>query len=76
MSEKVLSTKVSKEKVEEIKSITDEKDETISSFLRELLNKEIRKKKPNWDEPCFGSDPRDDDPKKKDTEVDEIVYGE
>ncbi|MEF8873598.1 MAG: hypothetical protein V5A88_02880 [Candidatus Thermoplasmatota archaeon] len=75
MSDKVLSTKVREEDVEEIKGLAEEEGKTVSGFLRELLDREIQKTKGGWDDPCFGSDPRDDEPKKKDAEVDEILYG-
>ncbi|MFW5904488.1 MAG: ribbon-helix-helix protein, CopG family [Candidatus Saliniplasma sp.] len=75
MSEKVLSTKVPKEDVETIKSIAEEKGRTVSSLLRELIDSEIKKKKVDWNSPCFGKEPRDDQPKKKDAKIDEIVYG-
>lgn len=75
MSEKVLSTKVSEEDVETIKSIAEEKGSTVSSLLRELLNEEIKTKKVDWDSSCFGKSPRNDRPKKEGAEVDEIVYG-
>lgn len=75
MSDKVLSTKVSEEEMDEIKSLAEEKDKTISSLLRELLEQEIKKKQADWDAGCFGAEPRDDKPKKKDTTVDEVLYG-
>lgn len=75
MSDKVLSTKVSEEEIDEIKSIAEERGESISSLLRKLLHEEIQKKKADWDSPCFGSGPRDDEPKKKDAEIDEVIYG-
>jgi len=76
MSEKVLSTKVSDEDVETIKSIAEEKGRTVSSLLRELLDREVKKRKVDWDSPCFGKSPREDQPKKEGAEVDEILYGE
>lgn len=75
MSDKVLSTKVREEEVEAIKSLAEEEGKTVSGLLRELLDREIRKTKADWDDPCFGSDPRDDEPKKKDAEIDETLYG-
>ena len=75
MAEVVLSTKVPEEQVETIKSIVEEKGTTVSGFLRELLDEEIRKKKVDWSASCFGHEARDDEPKKKDASVDEIVYG-
>ena len=76
MSDKVLSTKVPEEKVKKIKSIAEEKGESISSLLRKLLNEEIQKKETNWDSPCFGSKPREDEPKDSEAEIDETLYGE
>ncbi|MFW6083561.1 MAG: hypothetical protein ACOC7O_02865 [Thermoplasmatota archaeon] len=76
MSDKVLSTKVPEEEIEEIKSIADEKGKTVSSLLRELLEKEVQKKKVDWDSPCFGSNPRDDESKEKEAKIDEVIYGE
>lgn len=75
MSDKVLSTKVPDEEVEMIKNIAEEEGESISSLLRKLLHKEVQKKKIDWDSPCFGSNPRDDEPLKKDTDIDDILYG-
>ena len=75
MAEVVLSTKVPEEQVETIKIIVEEKGTTVSGFLRELLDGEIKKKKVDWNASCFGYDTRDDEPKKKDASVDEIVYG-
>ncbi len=76
MSDKVLSTKVKEEDVEEIKSLAEEKEKTISGYLRELLDKEIQKAKGDWSDPCFGLNPRDDEPKKKEASIDEILYGD
>lgn len=76
MPDKVLSTKVSEEDVREIKSIADEKGKTVSSLLRELLMKELEYKNVDWDSPCFGSHPREDEPKRKGAGVDEIIYGD
>jgi len=76
MPDKVLSTKVPEEDIEEIKSIAEEKGKTVSSLLRELLEKEVQKKKADWDSPCFGSNPRDDEPKEKEAKIDEVLYGE
>ena len=75
MAENVLSTKVSEEEVKTIKSIAEEKSTTVSGLLRELLNNEIKKKTVNWNAPCFGLYPRDDEPKKKKAAVDEVLYG-
>ncbi|MGM0509671.1 MAG: hypothetical protein ACQESD_00890 [Thermoplasmatota archaeon] len=76
MSEKVLSTKVSEEDVETIKSIAEEKGSTVSSLLRELLHREIKTKKVDWDSTCFGTSPREDKPNKEGAEVDNIFYGD
>ena len=76
MPDKVLSTKVPEEDIEEIKSIAEEKGKTVSSLLRELLEKEVQKKKVDWDSPPFGSNPRDDEPKEKEAKIDEVLYGE
>ena len=76
MSDKVLSTKVPEEKVKKIKSIAEEKGESISSLLRKLLDEEILKKEVNWDSPCFGSAPREDEPEDSEAEIDETLYGE
>ena len=75
MIEKVLSTKVSSDEVEMIKSIAEEKGTTVSAFLRELIDDEIKKKNVDWDAPCFGTDPRNDKPKKQRVTIDEVVYG-
>ncbi|MFO7991985.1 MAG: hypothetical protein R6U61_06815 [Thermoplasmata archaeon] len=75
MSDKVLSTKVPDDEVETIKNIAEEEDESISSLLRKLLHKEVQKKKVDWRSPCFGSNPREDEPKIKDTTIDEVLYG-
>ena len=75
MVEKVLSTKVSDEEVETIKSIAEEKGTTVSALLRELLDDEIKKKNVDWDTSCFGTDPRNDEPKERRITVDEVVYG-
>ncbi len=75
MSDKVLSTKIPEEVAEKIKSIAEERDESISSLLRKLLNEEIQKKEVGWDSPCFGSEPREDEPKKRDADIDEVLYG-
>ena len=76
MSDKVLSTKVPEEMVKKIKSIAEEKGESISSLLRKLLDEEILKKEVNWDSPCFGSAPREDEPEDSEAEIDETLYGE
>lgn len=74
MTEKVLSTKVSREEVEIIKNIADERGKTISALLRELIDEEIKGKIPDWTAACFGTDPRDDEPK-SDSSIDEVLYG-
>ena len=75
MNERVLSTKVSDEDVEVIKSIAEEKGTTVSAFLRELIEDEIKKKSVDWDASCFSAEPRNDKPKKRSVTIDEVVYG-
>lgn len=75
MSDKVLSTKVSEDEMDDIRSLAEEKGETISSLLRKLLNQEIKQKQADWDAECFGDEPRDDEPEEKDKTVDEVLYG-
>lgn len=75
MSEKVLSTKVTVEDVEIIKSIAEVNGITVSALLRELLKAEIKNRNISWDAYCFGSAPRNDVPKNKRASIDEIVYG-
>jgi hypothetical protein len=75
MTEKVLSTKVTNEEVEMIKSIAEEKGTTVSALLRELIDDEITKKNVDWFAPCFGINPRYDKPKKQRVTIDEVVYG-
>ncbi len=74
MTEKVLSTKVSREEKEIIKKIADERGKTLSALLRELIDEEIKGKIPDWTAPCFGTDPRADEPK-SDSSIDEVLYG-
>ena len=74
MTEVVLSPKIPEEQEETIRSIIDERGTTVSRFIRELIDKEINRKKVDWDASCFGSKARNDNPKEKDASVDEIVY--
>ena len=75
MTEKVLSTKVTNEEVEMIKSIAEERGTTVSALLRELIDDEINNKNVDWDAQCFGTNPRNDEPKKHKVTIDEVVYG-
>ena len=75
MTDKVLSTKVTEEEVELMKSIAEEKGTTVSSLIRELIDEEITKRNVDWDSSCFGINPRNDKPKKQKVTIDEIVYG-
>ena len=75
MTERVLSTKVTDEEVELIKSIAEEKGTTVSAFLRELIDAELTERRVDWTAPCFGTKPREDKPKKPMVSIDEILYG-
>jgi hypothetical protein len=75
MTDKVLSTKVTDEEVDIIKSIAEEKGTTVSALLRTFIEAQIAKRNVDWDAPCFGTNPRDDKPKKQKVTVDDVVYG-
>ena len=75
MTEKVLSTKVTDEEVEMFKSIAEERGTTVSALIRELIDDEIKNKNVDWDAPCFGMNPRADEPKRHLATIDEVVYG-
>lgn len=75
MTEKVLSTKVTNQDIEIIKTIAEVNGTTVSALLRELIEAEIKNKNISWDASCFGSNPRNDKPKYRNASIDEVVYG-
>ncbi len=75
MAEVVLSTKLSGEQAEIVRSIVEEKGTTVSGLIRELIDAEIERRRVDWDASCFGREARDDNPRYKEKSVDDVLYG-